>query len=226
MEEFLGVLFCGGRGTRINKLTGYISKSFIPVYNKPVFEFGLELLTESKSVNEILLLTNKDNNSKFREFGFRTIIQDDIRVSDMLSGWEFIKQLTGTSKHGVLIPSDNICEVNLDKLIEMFIKKKADFLFSLHSIKDIKKLSEMGSFDPGQKKFNYKDPDPKARYGVIAPYIIRNDLNNITDQNIFEGRNSYSKKHIGYWFDLGDYESIADANAWYRRRIKNKKPGL
>ncbi|HMS32678.1 MAG TPA: sugar phosphate nucleotidyltransferase [Ignavibacteria bacterium] len=226
MEEFLGVLFCGGRGIRIGKLTKYISKSFIPVYDKPVFEFGLELLINSRSVSEIILLTNNDNDDKLRKLGFRTIIQDDSRVTDMFSGWDYVKEVTGTKKHGVLIPSDNICKIKVDKLIEKFITKKAGFLFSLHRIKDKIKLSEMGSYDPENKKFIYKNRDPKSAYGVIAPYIIRNDLNYKTDINIFENKNSYSLIHRGYWFDLGDYESIADANAWFRRKNKIKQAGL
>lgn len=226
MEEFLGVLFCGGRGTRISKLTKYISKSFIPVFDKPVFEFGLKLLTDSESVNEILFLTNEENDDKFRQCGYNTLIQDDKRVNDMFSGWDYIKDVTGTLKHGVLIPSDNICEVKIDKLTEKFIKMKADFLFSLHNIKVRRKLSDMGSYDTEAGKYYYKDPDPKSEYGVIAPYIIRNDLKFQSGENIFEGKNSYSLKHKGYWFDLGDYKSIADANAWYRKKNKIKQPGF
>lgn len=226
MEEFLGVLFCGGRGIRIGKLTKFISKSFIPVYDKPVFEFGLELLINSRSVSEIILLTNNDNDDILRKLGFRTIIQDDSRVTDMFSGWDYVKEVTGTKKHGVLVPSDNICKTKVEKLIEKFITKKAGFLFSLHRIKDKKKLSEMGSYDPENRKFIYKNSDPNSAYGVIAPYIIRNDLNYKTDINIFENENSYSLIHRGYWFDLGDYESIADANAWFRKKNKIKQAGL
>ena len=226
MEEFLGALFCGGRGTRINNLTKYISKSFLPVYNKPVFEFGLKLLTDSKYVNEIIILSNTDNDHKLRECGFRTIVQDDKEVSDMFSGWEYIKKMTGTSKHGVLIPSDNICEVNVDVLAGKFIKKKADFLFSIHSIKDVKKLSDMGIFNIEGKKYYYKDPDPRTHYGVIAPYIIRNGFNCKDCMNIFEWKGSYFLRHKGYWFDLGDYESIAEAIAWYRKKLNNQQTGL
>ena len=67
MEEFLGVLFCGGRGRRISSFTDYISKSFIPVYDKPVFKFGLEITGESKLINEIILLTNEDNDLKLSQ---------------------------------------------------------------------------------------------------------------------------------------------------------------
>ena len=219
MEEFLGVLFCGGRGTRIQNLTSYISKSFIPVYDRPVFKFGLDLLTDSHSVDEIIILTNTENDKKLQQTGFRTIIQNDEKVTDMFSGWELIKEITGTSKNGVLIPSDNICEVSIDKLTAKFKESNADFLFSLHKISNRRKLAEMGSFNIQAGKFYYKDPEPQTEYGVIAPYIIGNRTSFRADENIFEDKRSIYVMHDGYWFDLGDYDSIAEANAWY---CKNK----
>ncbi|MEZ4689412.1 MAG: hypothetical protein R3A12_04230 [Ignavibacteria bacterium] len=78
--------------------------------------------------------------------GHRTIIQDDEKVTDMFSGWEYVKEITGTKKNGVLVPSDNISNIKTDKLIEEFKKKKNDLLFSVKEINDRKKLVEMGTF--------------------------------------------------------------------------------
>ncbi|MDQ3193584.1 MAG: sugar phosphate nucleotidyltransferase [Bacteroidota bacterium] len=219
MEEFLGILFCGGRGARLGEITKYISKSFVPVYNTPVFKFGLKLLENSKSIGEIIILTNNENDEAFQQTGYKTIIQDDSRVNDMLSGWEFIKEVTQTRKHGVLVPGDNICEVRIDKLIEKFRKTNADFLFSLHRFKDKKKLAEMGSFDIKKNKFYYKNLKTKSKYGVIAPYIIKNSSETGTSKNIFESENTEIVKHKGYWFDIGGYDSLIEAGNW---RQKNK----
>ena len=98
MEKFLGVLFCGGRGERLGEITNFISKSFIPVYDKPVFRFGLELLENSKKIEEIIILTNEDNDTKLRQLGHRTIVQSDSRVNDMFSGWDFVKKYLRTKK--------------------------------------------------------------------------------------------------------------------------------
>ncbi len=219
MEEFLGVLFCGGKGVRLREITRYISKSFIPVYDTPAFSFGLELLKRSGLINKIIILTNSENNSLLSQTGCRTIIQNDEEVNDMFSGWDYIKKVTNTKKNGVLFPGDNICEINIDKLIRKFVKTKTDFLFSIRKIKDKKKLSEMGSFDIKKKRFHYKNPDVSTGYGVIAPYIIRNTMSNDLYANIFELQNAHIEFHEGYWFDIGDYDSIVEAGKW---RQKNK----
>ncbi|MEO8665237.1 MAG: sugar phosphate nucleotidyltransferase [Ignavibacteria bacterium] len=222
MEEFLGVLFCGGKGVRLGEITKYISKTLLPVYDTPVFRFGLELLERAESVNEIIILTNRENDKLMREAGYNTIIQDDARVNDMFSGWKFIKEETGTSKNGVLVPGDNICEVKIENLIKSFIKKESDFLFSLHRLNDKKKLSAMGSFDIKKNKFHYKKNAAGSGYGVIAPYIIRNELEIISAKNVFESKKAEILFHKGYWFDIGDHDSLFAACKW-RQKNKSKR---
>lgn len=217
MEKFLGVLFCGGRGTRLGEITRYISKSFVPIYDRPVFRFGLDLLEKSSHIDEIVILTNDENNEKLQQIGYPAIIQDDNVTFDMFSGWEYIKKVTGTEKHGVLMPGDNISNINTDELIELFLRKNVDLAASIFKIRDRKSLSQMGCYDPGTKRFYYKHPDPPSSFGLVAPYIIRNHLKANEGDNILNHRNSLFREHKGYWFDVGDYESLIKAAVFYRR---------
>lgn len=221
MEEFLGVLFCGGRGERLGELTRYISKSFIPVYDTPVFKFGLSRLENSTLIKEIIILTNAFNDKALRKIGHRTILQDDSKVSDMFTGWEYIKKKTGTKKNGVLVPSDNVCGIKIDQLIKDFLRHDSKFFFSLKENVGIKKLGTMGSYDVSRGKYSYKNKKCRSTdCGVIAPYIVHNSVSSFID--IFESKSSHYRLHKGYWFDLGDYDSIVEAGEW-RRKNKSKK---
>ena len=216
MEKLLGILFCGGRGTRLGAITDYISKSFVPINDKPVFMFGLELLEKSKFIDGIVILTNKDNDSKLKKTGYRTIIQDDSKVNDMLTGFQFVKRKTKTRKNCVLMPSDNITDIYLDKLITNFYKNKADFAFSAYNKISNFKMKEMGVFDTRRKEYTYK-PKSVNKYmsGVIAPFIIANKTT-LSDQNkIFQDLHYVYSNHNGYWFDIGDYKSIIQANKYF-----------
>ena len=223
MEEFLGVLFCGGRGTRLGELTNYISKSFIPIYDKPVFIFGLELLERSKVVEEIVLLTNTENDERLKALGYKTIIQDDDLVTDMFSGWDFIKEKIKTKKNGVLMPSDNISNVKTDGLISDFIKHDAEIGFSLFTINDKVKLSQMGCYNVDESKYYYKSNFLKTNKGVIAPFIIKNNIK-VTDFNhaVVNSKVIY-REHKGYWFDIGDKDSILEASKWREQRAKGTR---
>lgn len=219
MEEFLGVLFCGGRGTRLGEITRYISKSFVPIYDRPVFRFGLHLLEKSKYIHEIVILTNVDSNEKLQQTGYPTIVQDDNVVFDMFSGWEYIKKVLHTQKHGILMPSDNISNIDVDNLVQRFQAENVDLVFSLFKIQDPQKLSRMGCYNQVEKKFYYKHPNPSTPFGVIAPYIVRNSLKIESGDNILNHRNSTYGEHNGYWFDIGDFESIIEASLY----IKNQR---
>ncbi|MBC8484490.1 MAG: NTP transferase domain-containing protein [Ignavibacteria bacterium] len=223
MEEFLGILFCGGRGTRLGELTNYISKSFIPIYDKPVFKYGLELLERSKVVEEIVLLTNTENDERLNTLGYKTIIQDADFVTDMFSGWEYIKEKTKTKKNGVLVPSDNISNVKTDGLINDFVKHKADIGFSLFIINDKVKLSQMGCYNVDEGKYYYKSNFLKTNKGVIAPFIVRNNIR-VTDFShaVVDTKVIY-REHNGYWFDIGDKDSILEASKWREQRVKGKR---
>jgi NDP-sugar pyrophosphorylase family protein len=217
MEKFLGVLFCGGRGTRLGRLSQFVSKSLLPVYDKPAFMFGLELLESSTYLSDILILTNKENNAALKKTGYRTIVQDDSKVKDMYTGWKYVKQRTGTNAHGVLMPSDNISSVSVDKLIKSFIHGNYDFMFSISNKIKEDKLLQMGNFDPVAGRFEYK-PQHALAYGVIAPFIVRNNLKIVNDKKLFESRRSGYLVYKGKFMDIGDAESLALAAAWRRKQ--------
>lgn len=219
MEKFLGVLFCGGRGTRLGNISEFVSKPLVPIYDKPVFMFGLEQLQQSKLITNILILTNKENDNVLRKTGYSTLIQDDKRVRDMYSGWQFIKQQTNTAANGVLVPSDNISDIKVDTLIREFKIRKSDFLFSVSRKISADKLRQMGNYDPESNSFVYK-PKAPLQYGVLAPFIVRNSLKIVSDKKLFESSNSHHVIYNGVWKDIGDIESLADAVAWRRRKMR------
>lgn len=210
--NYIGILFCGGRGTRLGEITKYISKSFIPIYDKPVFKYGLELLEKSKCIDEIIILSNDENDDKLKQTGYKTIIQDDKVVFDMFSGWEYIKKITGTKKNGVLVPSDNVSNVVIDDLVELLNEEKSDIVFSLLKVDDKEKLSQMGCYDILNKKYYYKITPPPSSLGVIAPYVVRNNVNTTKGDSVFNNCKVNYHFHKGYWFDIGDYTSIISSS--------------
>ncbi len=219
-DKFVGVLFCGGRGTRLGEIAKFVSKSFVPIYDRPVFRYGLDLLETCSAIDEIVILTNPENDEKLRKLGYQTIIQDDKRVSDMFTGWQFVRAVLKTEKHGVLVPSDNLANINLDRLIEVFLEKNADTAFSLFEVADHEKLAEMGVFDPETKSYFYKHPAPPTPFGVVAPFIIHNAIEAARGEEIIGNPNAAWQKHDGYWYDVGDYDSLVQASSFMQKRMK------
>lgn len=221
MEEFLGILFAGGKGIRMGLITQYISKAFIPVYDRPVFMYPLAQLKASKYISEIMILTNNENNDKLSQLGYKTIIQDDNLVHDMFSGLYFIKKMINTNKHFVMMPCDNISGLVVDRTIEVFLRTDVDICFNITRIMDKQKLREMGVYNPDTNRIRYKPENPASRWGVIAPYVVKNSFRipeKSTDEIVFNQANWSYTEHRGYWFDVGDIEDLTKSSTYMAKR--------
>lgn len=213
MGSFLGILFCGGRGKRLGKITEYISKAFVPVCDRPVFMYPLAQLETSKQIDEIVILTNEDNDAKLRRTGYRTIIQDDERVDDMFSGLAYIRKVTGDERSAVLMPCDNISDIVVDHVIGLFLREMPDIAFCVRQFASEAKLRQMGVLDPKTKTMEYKPLDPKSSLGVIAPYAVRRGLDLRGEEpDIFNRSRLAYEQYDGPWTDIGDVMSLS--NAW------------
>lgn len=211
MEEFLGILFAGGRGTRLGLITQYISKAFVPVYDRPVFMYPLAQLEASHYIREIVILTNDENDTKLRKTGHRTIVQDDNRVHDMLSGLRYLREILPTRQHCMLMPCDNVSDIVVDRVIDTFLTNDCEVCFSLTQIAEPAKLSQMGVYDPLTKKLIYKPTKPPSDWGMIAPYVIHGSFEWMpaaNDADVFNQAQASRIYHHGAWFDVGDPLSV------------------
>ncbi len=215
MSGFLGILFCGGRGRRLGKITDYISKAFVPVFDRPVFQYALEQLKAASHVEEILILTNEENDQRLRRTGYATLQQDDSRVHDMFSGLAFIRDTTGDGRPAVLIPCDNLSEIRVDDVIALFLEQKADMAINIRRIEHAQKLRQMGVFDPRTATMVYCPDKPRTDWGVIAPYVVAADLDlSGSMPELVAKYRTVWREYQGMWFDVGDPFQLAAANAW------------
>lgn len=58
-REKVGILLSGGTGSRLFPITEYISKQLVPVYDKPIVYYGIDLLLKN-GIKEIIIVTNTE----------------------------------------------------------------------------------------------------------------------------------------------------------------------
>lgn len=224
-ESFLGILFCGGRGRRLGAITEYVSKAFVPVYDRPVFQYGLDQLTSSHLVKDILILSNDANDAALARTGWPTLVQDDALVTDMFSGLEFVRQHTADSRPAVMVPCDNLSEVRVDDVIQLFTERRAQLAFSIRRVDDPLKLRQMGVFDPNEAHMEYRPTQPRSPWGVIAPYVASSDLelSGLSETEVFNRHRLAWTEYHGPWYDVGDPDTLVAATLAMQRVARDKQ---
>ena len=223
MEELLGILFAGGRGTRLGLITRYISKAFVPVYDRPVFLYPLAQLQASKAISEIVILTNDENDAAMKKLGYRTIVQDDERVRDMWSGLRQVRAAAG-DRDAVLIPCDNVSDIVVDDVVAAFRSGDYDVAFHVMPVGDHRKLTQMGVYDPAAKRVVYKSPNPPSTLGVLAPYVIRGgfDPGDMPEVDAFNRGAIVCREYDGIWFDVGDADALIACSTYLQERARGE----
>jgi len=229
-----GVILAGGLGKRLEPLTLITNKHLLPVYDKPMIYYPIQILVDA-GIKDILIVTGGNHAGEFlrllgngREFGLKhinyTYQKGEGGIAEALG---LAEHFTDNDKVAVVL-GDNIIEKSIKKHVDEFIKqpKGAKIL--------IKKVDDPERFGvpeiKGDKIVNIEEKPkrPKSKYAVTGIYMYdarvfeiikalkpsdRGELE-ITDVNndyIARSEMTYSVLD-GWWSDCGTHESLLSAS--------------
>lgn len=225
-----GIILAGGMGTRLMPLTKITNKHLLPVYNKPMVMYPLELLLAA-GVKEIMIISGPEHSGHFlrllgsgKDYGVRFTYE----VQDEPGG---IAQALGlaedfaTDDSVTVILGDNIFQEEFTAAIKSFQSGGHIFL------KEVDDAHRFGVAEvKGDKVISIeeKPKKPKSNLAVTGLYIYdrrvfeiirtlkpsgRGELE-ITDVNnyyIKKGAMQWSKVK-GFWSDAGTFDSLLRAS--------------
>lgn len=67
MIKRIGILLCGGVGSRLGQITKAIPKSLVPVYDKPLVDYQLELFYDL-GIRDVVIITRPDTKELFTNY--------------------------------------------------------------------------------------------------------------------------------------------------------------
>jgi glucose-1-phosphate thymidylyltransferase len=242
-----GVVLAGGTGSRLNPLTRVTNKHLLPVYDKPMVYYPIQILVNA-GIHEILLVTGGNNAGDFlrllgngRDFGLKHLnytyqegeggIAEALGLAEYFAGGEPICVVLG----------DNIIENNVCNAVENFRKQKEGAKILLKEVTDAQRFGVAEIRGDRVVGIQEKPRTGKSNFAVIGIYLYdasvfqkirrlkpsgRGELE-ITDVNNFyieEGKLAYEVLE-GWWTDAGTFESLLRANTLVAETGANKLTG-
>lgn len=234
-----GILICGGTGSRLKPLTEITNKSLLPVYDKPLIHYPLQVLLDA-GIREIAVVTGNEHMDQIAQYlgsGSKFDCEFSFKMQERPGG---IAQALGLAEE--FADGDSVCAIlgdnvyfdDLTPAIQSFQKGGHVFL---------KKVSDPERFGIAQMQgdkvssIEEKPKNPKSDFAVTGCYVYdsrcfqviremkpspRGELE-ITDVSAWylkQGELTATILQNG-WIDAGTFESLHRAAVLVRERKKS-----
>jgi glucose-1-phosphate thymidylyltransferase len=229
-----GIVLAGGLGTRLYPLTKVTNKHLLPIYNKPMIYYPIELMVDA-GIRDILIVTGGNNAGDFlrllgngKEFGLNhinyTYQEGEGGIAAALSLAEFFADQNPIC----VILGDNIVEGSISRYVRNFEKQGMGARILLKEVSDPQRFGVPEIKGEKIIRIDEKPVLPASQYAVTGIYMYdasvfeiiktlkpsgRGELE-ITDVNncyIERGTMQYDILD-GWWTDAGTFESLIRAS--------------
>lgn len=239
-----GIILAGGTATRLFPLTATTSKQLLPVYNKQMIFYPLNVLIKA-NIKEILIIVAPEHSGQFLNLLGSIFDSYDIRlefkvqkVPKGLADAFIVGESFIDGDNVAMILGDNIFEDDLSDAIKGF--QSGGRVFAKR-VKDDPSRYGIVEFDAEGKVLSIveKPAQPKSDFCVTGLYVYdsqvcaaakslkpseRGEIE-ITDvNNWYLERGQLDVKTLeGEWLDAGTYDSLLDAGNVVREKGIDKK---
>ena len=235
-----GIILAGGGGTRLYPITHAISKQLLPVYDKPMIYYPLDVLLKA-GINDILIISTKDDTPRFMQLlegGDELGIHLEYRIQPSPNGLAeafIIGERFVGDDDVCLILGDNIffgshLEESLKNIQSNSIIKDGGAVLYAHKVKDPERFGVV-EFDSDFNALSIEEKPlkPKSNWAVTGLYFYSNTVLKkaktlkpskrgeleITDlNNLFLNEGKVSVVPLPEsvsWLDAGTHESLLRA---------------
>ena len=229
-----GVILAGGLGKRLEPLTRITNKHLLPVYNKPMIYYPIQILVDA-GIKDILIVTGGNHAGEFlhllgngKEFGLKhinyTYQKGEGGIAEALG---LAEHFVDNSKVAVVL-GDNIIEKSIKAYVDDFRKQEKGAKILLKEVDDPERFGVPEIKSDKIIDIQEKPKNPKSKYAVTGIYMYdsrvfdivktlkpsRRGEFEITDVNndyVSRGEMTFSILD-GWWSDCGTHESLLSAS--------------
>ncbi len=241
-----GVILAGGTGSRLKPLTNATNKHLLPVYNKPMIYYPIEML-KSAGVKDILVITGTHHAGAIfqllgsgKDFGVKFTYRVQDEAGGIPSAIALAEDFVGDDKF-ISINGDNIVFESLKPFADKFEKGNSEMQILLYEgTKEEAKKSGVAVVE-GEKVTQVveKPAEPPSKNIIIGIYFMKSNVfevikklkpsergeTEITDvQRHYLEQGKLSAASLkGNWLDAGDFEDLLNANLETKKLSEKEK---
>ena len=236
-----GIILAGGNGTRLEPLTKVTNKHLLPIYNKPMICYPLEIL-KNAGLQDILIVSGRGHAGHFlnllgsgKEFGVNISYEVQEEAGGIAQALGLANDFADGENIAVIL-GDNIFEDNLLSATRSFENQEKGARIFIKEVNDPCRFGVAEISNGKILSIEEKPKHPKSNFAVTGIYMYDNRIFDvismlepsargeleITDVNNFyinEGLMSYEVLN-GWWTDAGTFDSLLLANKLVAERFK------
>ena len=230
-----GIVLAGGLGTRLRPLTRITNKHLLPVYNKPMVYYPIEMLVEA-GIHDIMLVTGGTSAGDFlrligngEDFGLSRINyayqKGEGGIAEALG---LARDFVGNDRM-VVVLGDNILQQGIKQGVEAFAQQQSGGRIFLKQVDHPWEYGVAEIEGNKIKRIIEKPKHPPSDLAVIGVYMYPPDVFDIVamlepsargELEITDVNNAYIRQGEmeydiveGWWLDAGEnHEALLHAN--------------
>ncbi len=241
-----GVILAGGTGSRLLPLTKATNKHLLPVYNKPMIYYPIEML-KSAGCKEILVITGIYHAGDIfshlgsgKDFGVKFTYRVQDEAGGIPSAIGLAEEFVGQDKF-ISINGDNIVFESLKPFAEEFEKSGAEMQILLYKGTEEEAKKSGVAVVEGNRVTEVveKPPQPPSNNIIIGVYFLspsafevirklkpsKRGETEVTDvqRHYLEQDSLVAQSLKGKWLDAGDFEDLLHANIETKKLVESEK---
>lgn len=228
------VVLAGGTGTRLSPLTKVMNKHMLPVGNKPMIQYGIEMLKEA-GITDILIILSPPFAGAFlaylgsgSEWGVRLTYKLQDQAGGIAQALGLAEDYIGDGERFLMLLGDNLLEDPLLPFIEEYRRQPAGARVLLKEVDEPRRFGVPEIENGMIRRIEEKPAAPKSNYCVTGVYMYDSQVFGMIRQIAPSGRgeleitdvnNEYANRGqltysvlTGWWADAGTFESWLEAN--------------
>ena len=238
-----GIILAGGLGTRLYPTTRVITKSLVPVYNKPMIFYPLSTLMLA-GIKDILIITNPENIEDFKkllndgsDYGINISYKSQPKPEGIAQAFILGEEFIGNDDVCLILGDNIFYGKTLPKTllnVKNQLENNNDAIIFGYRVNDPERYGVI-EFDENEKVISIEEKpnNPKSNYAAVGLYFYKSDVVEIsknikpsergeleiTDVNIEYLKQKKLKIKVFdsvFWLDTGTHDALVEASNFIR----------